>query len=582
MFEVWREVVKGYRENGELKMSSRGSLYPIGYNFIDYSGDTDMFYSVYGYESNDLNAPRVIDHIPIDLDTQDLDVIRSVVSRLPSNYLLYFSGHGYHVVIPNMWGFTQTDIHNKTIANTMAKYFPECDTSIYHHRALFRMPGTCNSKTGLWKNLITPDDNTNAFCKDNWYVHHDLPLITSEDSSWIKEHPPIYSLGKPVQVIKDIQQWMPSPKCIHKLLRKGPIEGQRHATVMRLASHMMHYDGYTQEFTSEALKSWFAEPSRNAEVDRLVRDVKSKYKYGCRDTLLAAQCDARCSFYIGKDYMGNCINLRDTLEQYQEKIKAGQYYDLNHYYDLGHKFIMLDNDLLTIVGAPAVGKSMFLVDLMVRMIKSNPDLYVVWSNLDTSHPLSVRRLVQNVANLTEDEIFNGSTKIAEKIEQAYAMLENRISIVDFANLDEIGKVLGNPTGYGLKNKPSIWIIDDVGSLQTDIDGYAKMQYLGKMLKTLPKMHNVLFVCTDHVPRISIRNGNVDITSSKNAELGERSDVVLALIKNNTALKNGMITKCSDNINILSVKARDGKQFVKPMLFDWERCKFSEVINEEVN
>jgi len=577
MFEVWREVVKGYRKNGSLKMSARGTLYPIGYNFLDYQGETDVFYSVYGYESNSLDAPRVVDHLPIDLDTQDVEVVKSVINRLPCEYVLYFSGHGFHVIIPNLWGFTHKDIINKTITNTMKEYFPECDSSVYHARSLFRMPRTVNSKTGYLKVAIS------VFHLDSFervvhnypdYIEPPIPHMPSTNE-WIIKHPPIYSLGKPVVQIHESSSTIPSPKCIHKMLRNGPVVGQRHATIMRLASHMIHYDGYMAPFAAAALKDWFNEPERNEEIDRIVQDVKAKYKYGCRDSMLSAQCDPRCSFYIGKDYMGNTINMRSTLEQYQAKIAAGQYFDLNHYYNIGHKFILLDNDLLSIVGEPAVGKSMFLVDFMIRLLKDRPELFVVWSNLDTSHPLSVRRLIQNVGNLSEDEILHASPVVMAKIDAAYEFLENKITIVEYNNLDIINAALINPMSYGLKQKPDVWIIDDAGSLQCNLFGHERMKYIGDTLKALPKAHNTLFICTDHVPRMDSRSGNISIASSKNALLGERSDAVLAIVKRNTKMKDGIITEGNDKINLLSVKARDGKQFNKSMMFDWEHCKFNE-------
>jgi Cdc6-like AAA superfamily ATPase len=576
VFEVWREVVRGYREGG-LKMGTRGVLYPVGYNFSDYYGETDVFYSVYGYEYNSLDAPRIVDHLPIDLDTQDHEIVKSVISRLSCEYILYFSGHGFHVVIPNLWGFTHRDIVNKTITNTMMEYFPECDPSVYHARALIRMPRTINSKTGYVKTAITLSNLSSQYQIVSDFpdcIEPSIPKM-SATNEWILRHPAIHSLGKPIIKVQGNSHSIPSPKCIHKLLRNGPVVGQRHATVMRLASHMIHYDGYTTSFASAALKDWFSEPERNEEIERIVRDVQAKYKYGCRDSLLSAQCDPRCSYYIGKDYMGNTINMRNTLEQYQAKIAAGQYFDLNHYYNIGHKFVMLDNDLLTIVGEPAVGKSMFLVDFMIRLLKDRPELFVAWSNLDTSHPLSVRRLIQNVGHLSEEEILHASPVVMAKIDAAYEFLENRITIVEYNNLDTINAALVNPTSYGLKQKPDVWIIDDVGSLQCNLFGHERMKYLGDTLKSLPKVHNTLFICTDHVPRMDSRSGNITISSSKNALLGERSDVVLAIVKHNTKMKDGMITEGNDRINLLSVKARDGKQFNKNMLFDWEHCKFNE-------
>ena len=162
-----------------------------------------------------------------------------------------------------------------------------------------------------------------------------------------------------------------------------------------------------------------------------------------------------------------------------------------------------------------------------------------------------------------------------KIDAAYEFLENKITIVEYNNLDIINAALVNPMSYGLKQKPDVWIIDDVGSLQCNLFGHERMKYIGDTLKALPKAHNTLFICTDHVPRMDSRSCNISIASSKNALLGERSDAVLAIVKRNTKMKDGIITEGNDKINLLSVKARDGKQFNKSMMFDWEHCKFNE-------
>ena len=71
--------------------------------------------------------------------------------EIPSNYILpWFSGNGYHVQIPDIFGFEPSRYLPATVKETMTRYFPESD-NIFDGARLIRVGLTMNDKSGLYK-----------------------------------------------------------------------------------------------------------------------------------------------------------------------------------------------------------------------------------------------------------------------------------------------------------------------------------------------------------------------------------------------------------------------------------------------
>jgi len=112
---MYRELIK--LVNGD-KFPKRDSLSSeVIYSLAGVKG---AFYSHFAYKYNTFKSHRIIDHIVLDFDfdhhdnTQEvMNLIYTKLKSMEVNFHTYFSGNkGFHVVLPNVWGFTSQDISN--------------------------------------------------------------------------------------------------------------------------------------------------------------------------------------------------------------------------------------------------------------------------------------------------------------------------------------------------------------------------------------------------------------------------------------------------------------------------------------
>lgn len=580
-----REIVN--RDSDGKWHRNRYVKWDLRYNLYDYVGEVDVFYSLYGYP-NQYGKERTIDHFILDYDTQDTSFIIDQIKNLKDiPTIVFFSGNGFHIMIPDLWGFDWKDIYNGTIKNTLMKKFPYAD-NIYDSRRVIRCPGTINSKSGLYKNVVYPEELEKGYD----YVKS---IFSKLDTSRLIESTKIdafnkcnirlnkvYSVGKPI-VVKSNTETLFSPKCIFKLINSGPIKGQRHITSMRIASHLLHYMHLPINMTIAAIHNWWGDMSDKEleDLDRTIRNVKEKYRYGCNDVVLKAHCENTCAYWTGKDYMGTFTGLVDGYNLYVKMIDENQYIDLDSIYPaIGSRFRIFNNDLVGIVGSPGTGKSTMAMDIALRMINNNPDTLVVWSNIDQSNELLIRRFVQWKLTMTVEQAenkqnYNSATNVLRK-------LQNNVKLSNIATIEEIEKNITEWKDKGLRKKPDLWIIDHVGNLQTNMEGYERMRYIGKRLKAIPKDTNTMVVAISHIPRSQHRSKILDVTSARDANLGEAADVMLGLDKTGTGQQGGKIYMDEKNpiVTIFPLKARDNAQFLFKMRFNTDYFRFEEVENEQ--
>lgn len=578
---VWREVA-----NKTPDSFRRGNLLPISYNFTDFYGDIDCYYGVWGYDrwyaDPAITTGRVIDHIVLDLDTQDTRIVKTVLNRIMREnceYLLYFSGHGFHIVIPNVWEFTYKDVLNLTLKNTVLRNFPEADSSCYDKSRLIRMPGTVNSKTGAYKSLISYQmlDYDYEYILGSCMVP-DVQVVELPEyggtayGAWSV----IYSEHKPIYISKNPK--VRSPKCIHSFLQTGPYKGQRHITALRIASHLIHYVGLVPEQAHANIMKWLEnEPDLSDVMSinmlKLCEDVAFKpYRYGCNDTMLRSHCDESCAYFRGKDYMGQFVTLKDSFLDYKRRIDNGEYWDLNNIIPIGHTFTVFNDDLLGIIGTQGVGKSALAMDIVLKLSHDRPGILTWYINMDTSDGAIARRAIQWEAKLSKNQIFakRMPTSDADRIKAAMGFLDNHIIFSNHRDITEIDSILRNPIAHKLTRKPDIVVIDHIGNLSSNDGGYDRMRYIGEQLKELPKRHNALFIAIGHVRKSDYYNNDLTVASARDANLGEAADVLIGVHARGQEVISGQVrAKETREVEVMALKARDNEPFNLRMIYNYD-------------
>lgn len=212
----------------------------------------------------------------------------------------YHSGaKGYHLVIPlETWAYSHPNW--PTVFKALIRRLgieDVCDPSIYKHRALLRVPGTTNTKTGKRKTLLVNASSDDV--KPEW---EELVRQAEEEAA----HQPSSSVDtatvEPWQFLQEF-----SPPCVSKLWLSGlPSQGSRHLAYVHLTSYYVRR-GDAQEEAVRHLTEFaviHGENTDSPEATRIhaaQRIIQSAYRNGlsfvCQRGMDLGVCEEACPIH---------------------------------------------------------------------------------------------------------------------------------------------------------------------------------------------------------------------------------------------------------------------------------------------
>jgi len=375
-----------------------------------------------------------------------------------------------------------------------------------------------------------------------------------------------------------------SPICINNMMSAKPIKGQRHATAMRIMSHLIHYANIPENFVSELIKTWWKKTEPDTDIDewadRTTESIAKNYRYGCKDTLLAANCSEKCIFYKDKSYMTKLLNIKEIFTEYLKDIKEGKYIDLEEVFPdlIEDEFIVLNKDLVGIVGAPGCGKSTLALDIIMRLLHQNEEAHAAILNLDNGHELSIRRMVQWMTRKGKEEIIRPTRAMKTTLNKTLDFIDDRVEMFDNPNINDVDSMLHEWDKH-FKKKPTVLVIDHVGNLTTSasVGGYEKMRYIGDYVKSIAKKHGILVLAIGHIRKGDSRDNIITPESARDANLGPASDVLIGLTYRDPKSQTSDVEVKTKKILIMSSpKARDNNQFRFLVEYDSVTSTFTKV------
>jgi hypothetical protein len=291
--------------------------------------NTDIYYCMYSYESDDINNCNIIGSPYLDFDgdinsEESFNILRNEVLMainyfntywyIPKDMIeLYFSGSkGFHIVIPyQIFGLRPNrdlNIKNKMLAKLVAK---QCnsnniDLSIYDRRRLFRLPNSINSKSGLYKIPINyetlktitlnelielasnPAIDKDIFLKPDFIPksasHYKLVYSMIDKKKEYKKNLRNDNAKKKITIPKKRRPLLP---CVVNLLKTGTTEGSRNMTAIAMASSIMQ-SGISRDDTEKVMIDWNMLNDPPLSEQELVTTITSAYRelnhgrcYGC-------------------------------------------------------------------------------------------------------------------------------------------------------------------------------------------------------------------------------------------------------------------------------------------------------------
>ena len=239
----------------------------------------------------DYYGVRDIDNILIDIDKEQntddytLRKCQGIVYALENdfelqshNFRVYFSGSGYHIIIPNsVFNFSSNQKLPFQVKETMLKMFPDIDPMVYMRTGLYRVAHTINPKTNLYKIPLT----RNEVMSLKWEEIHELaktPRLEFPYEELVGDGELELYKVESIKITRQMGKVMEPKKvatCIQTMYNDGPQEGSRHTTLLRIVSHFRRH-GVPSSAAKAALLDWNNSSLNEQEITNQVEYAYNK------------------------------------------------------------------------------------------------------------------------------------------------------------------------------------------------------------------------------------------------------------------------------------------------------------------
>lgn len=470
----------------------------------------------------------------------------------------YYSGNGYHFILPNLWKFETPE----EVKATLLDAFPGCD-SIYDKSRLIRVANTLNAKTGRYKIPLTHKELLHGSVDDilresararpsfNYFPPFEIPAVQLKKIIPVK---PLTSVSP-----KDHETGTSNViLCIQNLYNSKPVKGFRHKSMLRMIS-VFKRNGVPRSGIELMMQTWAGRDMEMGEIRKIVSDVFDKnYQYSCQDEIMSKHCDERCIFFQKKGY--NAVIPRDVLsieKHLRETIGEvhTKYIDIAEFCHLSTPFGIYPEEFVVIEGDTGLGKSALIQNILVKA-RSFKCLYL---NFEVGERLMYRRFLQ---------IAHGKTKI--DILQHYSDPQAETLSSEIDHIDMISDRLSVPTLEHIlaEGKYDIVVADTLEGFSTPgiNDITPKTEFLSHEMKRIAKKYKVINIAIHHVSKSSVQN--IDGSIKKLTVHAGKGSSAVEQEADKVLLLEGSIA--SSVRLIRSAKARDEHPFNTTMMFDAER------------
>ena len=431
----------------------------------------------------------------------------------------FFSGTGYHIVIPNAaFGFVPSDNIWYQVKNTMLKLFPKIDSSIYMRTGIYRVAHTINKKADLYKIPITTSELTNLDINIHDLAKEprfDYPyterLADGELSGAIVTNVTKVNASRKVTEPTDIVP------CVQKMLNLGPQEGNRNQTLMRIASHCARH-GIPSQFAKAMILHWNNRSlNENEVIEKIEYTYNRGYKYGCQDTIMADHCQTRCVYFKKKDYLIDVKNAEDLQKDLEFRLEtdfSGKTIDIAGMLGLHNVDCEIyPGELVTIFGPTGSGKTTFAQNLVLGVdfdndcIVQDKQIPCLYLSLELSAWYMHRRNMQVVSGLSKQQV-------NDRYKTLYSTYKEKLSHLVIQtvapNLEQIQNKIR-------ELQPAVVVVDYIDLISTSskyMGEYEQVRQVSHYLSNLAVNMDIIIIQISQVSREYSRNEALDLYAGK--------------------------------------------------------------------
>tara|TARA_R110002096_G_scaffold76442_1_gene180652 strand:+ start:2137 stop:3921 length:1785 start_codon:yes stop_codon:yes gene_type:complete len=530
--------------------SARGTLvseHDYMATLYELKAGVQMYRSVFLYDEDALKfinksgsiknfvGKRYIDEVPIDIDKgqqtdeytlQQAQFVLYELNELglkEENYQIYFSGTGYHINISgecfNIEPSSDLPFILKQTMKELIDY--KIDLSVYTKSAIIRSPYSFNNKSSLYKVPLTATELNTMSVQD---IHLKANFDMNKNQKFLREIIGDGSLERYVKTevpevrsMQSVQEPRNVVPCVQTMYRKGPSQGNRNNTVLRMASHFRRH-GIPSDATKASLLHWNNNQlDPQVIIDKVEATYNHGYQYGCKDSIMSEYCDPKCVYYKHKDYLVD-VHTREQLQaQLEERLSTdytGKSIDLAKMFGLAEKdCIIYPGELVTIFGPTGSNKTTLAQNIVLGydfkedIINTDWQLPTLFLSLELSGHYMHRRNLQIVSGLSKDAVNDDVHQIGED----YADQLSHLTIQTIATQPEaIAKKIK-------EMQPTVVVIDYIDLLECPphLRGeYEQVRYISHYLSNLAVNMDIIIIQISQVSRDYSRNEILDIYAGK--------------------------------------------------------------------
>ena len=504
--------------------------------------DEALFRSTYLYDDEaidyvsakgslkDFFGKRYIDKIILDVDKKDnsdeltqsktIDIVNKLedFEVYSNSYMIFFSGTGYHILVSNeVFGFEASPDLPLKVKSTLVRLFPEVDPAVFIRTAIYRVQHTINKKKDLYKIPLTKEELINFepkriqnMAKDGRYDFKYTPLEGNKQLNKyiINDLPKIISMKSVVEPKNNVP-------CVQDMLMKGPREGGRAKTALRIASHFRRH-GIPSDFAKLSLLHWNA---KSLNDNKIVDIVENTYNYGyqhaCSDEIMREHCKTNCIHFQRKDYLIGVKSSSELQKDLHERLTTnfhGRTIKLSEMLGLNVDSDIYPGELVTIFGPTGSNKTTFAQNIALGMDFVNNRINREWQiptlflSLELSDWYMHRRHLQIVANVSKEEATDNYDTIYENHKDELSHLVVQTISPTIKDIQTKIKEL----------QPALVVVDYIDLIEVPRNRaeYDKIKHVSHSLSNLAVNMDVIIIQISQVSRDYSRNEVLDLYAGK--------------------------------------------------------------------
>ena len=480
----------------------------------------------------DYYGVRDIDNILIDIDKEQntddytLRKCQGIVYALENdfelqshNFRVYFSGSGYHIIIPNsVFNFSSNQKLPFQVKETMIKMFPDIDPMVYMRTGLYRVAHTINPKTNLYKIPLT----RNEVMSLKWEEIHELaktPRLEFPYEELVGDGELELYKVESIKITRQMGKVMEPKKvatCIQTMYNDGPQEGSRHTTLLRIVSHFRRH-GVPSSAAKAALLDWNNSSLNEQEITNQVEYAYNKgYKYGCNDELMSNKCNPKCIYYKRKDYLVDVQSADEMQKSLEERLTTdftGRAFNFGKMMGVKEDCMFYPGDLVTIFGPTGSSKTTLAHNIALgynaanNQIDADLQIPTLYLSLELASWYMHRRSLQIAGEYTKEAVSANYQKI-------YPTVADKLKHI---NVQTVAPTLEQIQVKIQELQPSLVIVDYIDLVDTPphVKGeYEQVKYISHGLSNMAVNNDIIILQISQVSREYSRNEVLDLYAGK--------------------------------------------------------------------